>query len=131
MATRLVGLDIGSYAVRAVELSVGGAQPVLERFAQVTLPPGAVNEGEIADPAAVSAAVRRLWAEGGIGRRRVVIGVANQRVIVRQAEFAAMSEADFQSALQFEAQELIPLPIEEAILDWTLGHLLPPPASIS
>ncbi len=120
MASRLVGLDIGSYAVRAVELSVGGAQPVLERFAQVTLPPGAVREGEVADSAAVSAAIRRLWSEGGIGRRRVVIGVANQRVIVRQAEFAAMSEADFEAALQYEAQELIPLPIEEAILDFQI-----------
>jgi type IV pilus assembly protein PilM len=120
MATRLVGLDIGTYAVRAVELAMGGGEPVLERFAQVTLPPGAVHEGEIVDAAAVTAAIRRLWSEGGIGRRRVVIGVANQRVIVRQAEFPAMSESDLQSALQFEAQELIPLPIEEAILDFQI-----------
>jgi type IV pilus assembly protein PilM len=118
MASRVVGLDIGSFAVRAVELTVGGAQPVLERFAQVTLPPGAVRNGEVVDPGAVGSAVKRLWAQGGFRSKRVVVGVANQRVIVRQAEVQAMSEADLQAALQFEAQELIPIPIEDAILDF-------------
>jgi type IV pilus assembly protein PilM len=118
MASRVVGLDIGSFAVRAVELTVGGAQPVLERFAQVTLPPGAVRNGEVVDTGAVAAAVKRLWAQGGFRTKRVVVGVANQRVIVRQAEVQAMSEGDLQAALQFEAQELIPIPIEDAILDF-------------
>ena len=117
MATRLVGLDIGTYGVRAVELVLGGEAPVLERFAQVVLPTGAVREGEVVDAGAVTEAVRRLWSEGGLRQRRVVMGVANQRVIVRQAELPLMSEADLQAALQFEAQELIPIPVEEAILD--------------
>ena len=115
---RVVALDIGSYAVRAVELTVGGGEPVLERFAQVVLPPGVVDHGEVVEPAAVATAVRRLWTEGGLRGRRVVVGVANQRVIVRQAEFPVMSEEELRSALQFEAQELIPIPIEDAILDF-------------
>jgi type IV pilus assembly protein PilM len=124
MATRVVGLDIGSFAVRAVELSLGGGQPVLERFAQVTLPPGAVRSGELADVGAVGAAVRRLWAQGGFRAKRAVVGIANQRVIVRQAEVPAMSEADLQAALQFEAQDLIPIPIEDAILDFQVVEQL-------
>jgi type IV pilus assembly protein PilM len=117
MATRVVGLDLGTYAVRAVELSVGDAQPTLLRFAQVTLPAGAIRDGEVVDPGAVSAAVRRLWSEGGFKTKRVVVGVANQRVIVRQAELPQMSDADLRAALRFEAQELIPIPVEDAILD--------------
>ncbi|MGH9178513.1 MAG: type IV pilus assembly protein PilM [Acidimicrobiales bacterium] len=120
MATRVVGLDLGSYGVRAVELSVGGGQPTLERFAQVTLPPGAVRDGEVADPAAVAASVRRLWTEGGFKGKKVVIGVANQRVIVRLAELPAMSESDLQSALRYEAQELIPIPVDDAVLDFQI-----------
>lgn len=120
MATRVVGLDIGSYAVRAVELTVGGAQPVLERFAQVSLPPGAVRGGEVADPGAVGSALRRLWSEGGFRGKRVVVGVANQRVVVRQADMPQMSEGDLEAALRFEAQELIPIPIEDAILDFQI-----------
>lgn len=124
MAARVVGLDIGSFAVRAVELSLGGGQPVLERFAQVTLPPGAVRNGEVVDTGAVGSAVRRLWGQGGFRSKRVVVGVANQRVIVRQAELPAMSEADLQAALQFEAQDLIPIPIEDAILDFQIVEQL-------
>lgn len=119
MATRVVGLDIGSYAVRAAEVSLGG-QPTLERFAQVTLPPDAVRGGEVNDVGAVSSAIRRLWSDGGFKSKRVVLGVANQRVVVRQAELPSMSEADLQSALRFEAQELIPIPIDDAILDFQI-----------
>lgn len=115
----LIGLDIGSFAVRAVQLNTGG-QLTLERFAQVTLPAGAVQDGEITDVGAVGAAIRRLWSEGGFKGKRVVVGVANQRVIVRQADMPVMSENDLRSALQFEAQELIPIPIEDAILDFQI-----------
>lgn len=120
MATRVVGLDLGSYGVRGVELLVGNGQPTLERFAQVTLPPGAIRDGEVVDAAAVSASIRRLWTEGGFKGKRVVVGVANQRVIVRLAEMPAMSESDLQSALRYEAQELIPFPVEEAVLDFQI-----------
>ena len=120
MATRVVGVDLGSYGVRAVELSLSGGEATLERFAQVTLPPGAIRDGEVVDAAAVSASVRRLWTEGGFKGKKVVIGVANQRVIVRMAEMPAMSEEDFTSALRFEAQDLIPIPVDDAILDFQI-----------
>ena len=118
MATRLVALDIGSFAVRAAELSVNGGEPVFQRFAQVTLPFGAVQDGEVADAAAVTHAIRRLWSEGGFTGRRVIVGVATERLVVRQAEFPAMSEEDLQAALRFEAQDLIPIPVDDAILDF-------------
>lgn len=120
MATRVVGLDIGSFAVRAVELTLSGGGATLERFAQVTLPIGAVRDGEVVDAATVSATVRRLWSEGGFKSKRVVIGVANQRVIVRLAEMPTMSESDLQASLQYEAQELIPIPVDDAILDFQI-----------
>ena len=117
---RVVGLDIGTFAVRAAELNLGSGAPTLTRFGQVALPPGAVRDGEVIDSEAVGAAIRRLWREGGFRGRDVVLGVANQRVIVRPAELPLMSEADLTTALQFEAQELIPIPVEEAILDFQI-----------
>lgn len=117
MAGRAVGLDIGTFAVRAAEVSLG-ANPTLLNFGQVALPPGAVRNGEIVDSEAVGAAIRRLWSDGKFKAKSVVVGVANQRVIVRQAELPAMSDVDMRSALQFEAQELIPIPLDEAVLDF-------------
>jgi type IV pilus assembly protein PilM len=114
----LIGLDIGSFAVRAAEVSNDGGRPTLHRFAQVTLPPGAVSDGEVVDAQVVSAALRRLWSDGGFSSRRVVVGVSSQRVIVRQADVTAMSDVELRSALNFEAQELIPIPVDEAVLDF-------------
>ncbi len=120
MATRVVGLDLGSYGVRAVEMTLGNGEPTLERFAQITLPPGAVRDGEVVDAGAVSVAIRRLWSEGDFKSKRVVIGLANQRVIVRLAEMPTMTESDLQASLQYEAQELIPIPVDDAILDFQI-----------
>ena len=112
MAQRAVGLDVGTSAVRAVELVLGREQVTLTRFGQVALPPGAVRGAEIIDAPAVAAAIRRLWREAGFRSRTVIVGVGNQRVVVRQADLPDMSAEDLRSALQFQAQDLIPIPLE-------------------
>ena len=63
--TQVVGLDIGTSAVRAAELEIGGAAPALVAFGQVGLPPGAIEDGEVQDRSAVADAITRLWENGG------------------------------------------------------------------
>src|SRR5438132_275260 len=77
-----------------------------------------LRPGEVVDPAAVSTAIRRLWREAGFRTRQVITGVGNQRVVARQADLPEMGEEDLRSALVFQAGELIPIPVEEAILDF-------------
>ena len=125
MAQRAVGLDVGTSAVRAVELVLGREQVTLTRFGQVALPPGAVRGGEVLDSPAVATAIRRLWREAGFRARTVVAGVGNQRVVVRQADLPDMSAEDMRSALQFQAGDLIPIPIDEAILDFQVIDHVP------
>ncbi len=114
-----IGLDIGSRAVRAAELTVKGGHTTLQRFAQVELPVGAVADGEVVDSAAVGEALKQLWAEGKFSHRRVVVGVSSQRAIVRLADVPAMTDAELRTALKFEAEDLIPIPVEEAVLDFS------------
>lgn len=112
-----IGLDIGSSAVRAVQLS-GGRGPVsLERLGQVELPPGAVRDGEIVKPDQVVEALRALWRHHRLRGRRVAIGVANQQVVVRTAELPAEDERQLRDSLTFLVQDLIPIPVEQAELD--------------
>ncbi len=118
--TAAIGLDIGSSAVRAVELSAGTGRHQLRAVAQVGLPPGAVVEGEVRQPEIVAEALRRLWSEGGFSSRRVVAAVGGQRVIVREAQVTAMSASDFRSAMSFEVQDLIPIPVADAVLDFQI-----------
>jgi type IV pilus assembly protein PilM len=125
VARRVIGLDIGTNAVRVAEIEVAPT-PILRAFGQVALPPDAMREGEIVDPGAVSAAIERLWRELGLRKGEVRVGIASPRVIVRPVELPAMSEEDIAGALRFQAQELIPIPIEEAVFDFQVLETLAP-----
>ena len=81
-----MGLDIGTSAVRAAELSLGKNGAKLEKFGQVALPPGAVRDGEVIDVAIVAAAIKHLWSTTRFSSKKVVLGVANQKVVVRQVD---------------------------------------------
>ncbi|MCB2224686.1 MAG: type IV pilus assembly protein PilM [Actinobacteria bacterium] len=113
-----VGLDIGSGAVRAAVVDIAKSAPVLRRFAEMPLPPGAVVSGEIIDDGAVTEAVSALWRRNKLPKKRVVIGLANQRVIVRQVDVPHLEEAEMVEALPFQVQDAIPIPVEEAVLDY-------------
>ena len=118
MPASAIGLDIGTFAVRAGELVMTGDRPRLVRFGQLTLPPGAVVAGEIVDVDLVAGAIRRLWERVGFRSRQVVLGLANQRVIVRQAEMPRLDEVELTAALRFEAADLLPIAAEDATLDF-------------
>lgn len=126
MARRLIGLDIGTNAVRVVELEPGET-PTVTSFGQVALPPDAMREGEVVDRAAVTAAIQRLWKELSLRKGEVRVGVASPRVLVRTLDLPVMSEVDLAGALRFQAQELIPIPYEEAVLDFQVLEQLPIP----
>jgi type IV pilus assembly protein PilM len=113
----VVGLDIGTSGVRAAQLRSSGSGVTLERFGQVALPAGAVRDGEVIDPEAVAVAIRHLWAQARFGTKQVVVGVANQKVVVRQVDLPWLPAKELRSSLAYQVQDFIPMPVEQAILD--------------
>ena len=114
-----IGLDIGSSAVRAVQVTRPGRGPAtLDRLGQVLLPPGAVRDGEIADPEAVVEVLKTLWKRYGFKGRKVAMGVANQQVVVREVDLPYLPEAELRKSLDFQVQDYIPIPVEQAVLDF-------------
>lgn len=126
MARRVIGLDIGTHAVRVAEVEFDDP-PRVVAFGQVALPYEAVREGEIVDLVAVTKAVARLWNELGLGKGEVRVGIASPRVIVRTIDMPVMSDADLAGALRFQAGELIPIPIAEAAFDFEVLEQLEKP----
>lgn len=104
--------------MRAAELSFAGSDVTLEKFGQVALPEGAVRDGEVIDGPTVTDAIRHLWAATGFSGKKVVLGVANQRVVVREVELPAMSASDRRKALPFQVQDYLPMPADLAVLDF-------------
>jgi type IV pilus assembly protein PilM len=113
-----IGLDIGTSVVRAVELSFGRGGLTLERFGQVVLPEGAVRDGEVVDREPVVACLKQLWSATGFSHKKVVMGVANQRVIVRQLDLPWMPREELRASLPFQVQDFLPMPTEQAVLDF-------------
>lgn len=114
----ITGLEIGSEAVRAAVVETTRSAPVLRRFGEMPLPAGAVEAGEIVDEGAVREALAALWKQGKFPKKRVVLGVANQRVIVRHIDIPALDEAEIVEALPYLVQDAIPIPVEDAVLDF-------------
>ena len=116
MAQLVVGLDIGTSAVRAAELDVSSSRPVLLTYGQVGLPPGSIVDGEIQDGAAVTEALRRLWANGHFSSSSVIVGIAGLRAITREIDLPFVPDNEVDSAVRFQSEEVIPFPPELTIL---------------
>jgi type IV pilus assembly protein PilM len=115
-----IGLDIGTDHVRVAQVKHTGSGPVLTGYGRVDVPMGAVADGEIVDSAAVSAAIKELWRGSGVRGKGVATGVSNQRVIVRLIDLPFMERGELQSAIQYQAQDYIPMAVEESILDFQI-----------
>src|SRR6476661_5881146 len=114
----VVGLDIGTSGVRAAELTSGKGPMTLERFGQVALPVGAVRDGEVIDVDAVAHAIKQLWVQAKFSSKKVVIGVANQKVVVRQVDLPWMPPDDLKKSLAYQVQDFVPMSVDQAVLDF-------------
>ncbi|WP_345750794.1 type IV pilus biogenesis protein PilM [Microbacterium rhizophilus] len=116
---RMIGLDFDSESVRAAEVSgLGTAQPRIERYGEVRLPPGAVENGEVVEPNTVADALKRLWQGAKFSTRAVALGIGSHRVIARPLVVEDGRLDQVRSALPMYAEELLPFPTEEALMDF-------------
>jgi type IV pilus assembly protein PilM len=114
----IVGLDIGSTAVRAVQATRNGQHAVINHFGLEVLPEGAVVAGVVKDDRAVTAALKNLWSSSSFKTKKVALGVTHQQVVVREIEVANLPAKEFRQALPFLVKDVLPLRAEDAILDF-------------
>ncbi len=102
--SQIVGLDIGTSAVRAAEIDLNDHRPSLGAFSQVGLPPGTIVDGEVRDQTAVADAVRRLWQNGKFTSKSVVVGIAGLRAITRELDLPWVPDNEVDSAVRFQSE---------------------------
>ncbi len=117
-AVTLVGLDIGSMSIRAVETTRGKDGPSITNFGRASLPKGAVQGGVIQDAAAVTSALKQLWVAARLRGKRVVLGVTNPQVVVRPMQVANLPARELRRSLPFQVRDALPLPVERSLLDF-------------
>jgi type IV pilus assembly protein PilM len=117
-ANNIVGIDIDASAITAVQARHGGRLTV-DRVAVAPLEPGVVRDGEVVDVSGLAAALRTLFGENRGLSKRVRIGVANQKIVVRVVELPYLSDPkELDAAVRFHAQEQVPMPLDQAVVDY-------------
>ena len=113
----IVGLDIEPGAVAAAQVTPGAPLTVAVA-ATAPLPPNVVRDGEVADVETLAAVLKEMFKEHKLDRR-VRVGVANQRIVVRTLELPPVEDrAELEAAVRFLAQDELPMPLEEAVIDF-------------
>jgi len=122
----VVGLEMDPSHIAAAEVHVNGGLTVT-KGAVAHLRPGILRDGEVVDAAALSDELRTLFADNDLGTR-VRLGVANQRIVVRTLDLPVVrDEKALELAVHAAAPDHIPVPMDEAVLDFhSLGVVATP-----
>ncbi|HET6529834.1 MAG TPA: type IV pilus assembly protein PilM [Actinoplanes sp.] len=113
-----IGLDIGSSSIRAVEVRRGKDEHALTNFGQVPLPPGTVQAGIVQDPVAVTSALKQLWAACKFDTKKVMLGVTNPQLVVREVSVSNLPAKEMRKSLPFQVRDMLPLAVERSVLDF-------------
>ena len=123
-----VGLEIEPSAVHAVAVGGSGALSVKDA-AVAPLEQGIVRDGEVDDVNGLTEALKALFAEHKALPKRVRIGIANQKIVVRVIELPPITDAkELDAAVRFSAQEHLPMPLDGAVLDFQALGVVDTPA---
>jgi type IV pilus assembly protein PilM len=119
-AKALVGLDIGSSAVKAIELKAVGKGYKVSAFGSENVPPDSIVDGAIIDGGAVADAIRRLFDGRSIKNKTVVASLSGNAVIVKKITVPVMTEAELAESIYWEAEQYIPFDIQDVNLDYQI-----------
>src|SRR4051812_42167486 len=119
-AKSLVGLDIGSSAVKAVELKPAGKLYKVSAFGSEPVPPDSIVDGAIIDGGAVADAIRRLFDGRAIKTKDVAASLSGNAVIVKKITLPMMTEAELAESIYWEAEQYIPFDIQDVNLDYQI-----------
>lgn len=114
------GLDIGSTAIRLVELRGSGAQKSLARYAYVPIDSKLAMSDAPADQQRLAAAISELITQSRVVTRNVAVGIPSLRVFTTVADIDKVPHNELGKAIHYQADALIPTPVDESKIDWAL-----------
>jgi len=116
--TEFFGLDIGTTAIRLVELRGSGPQKTLSKYGYVAIDPKQALSDAKADQQKLAQTISELVEKSRIVTRNVAVGIPSLRVFTTVADIDKMSNADLGKSIRFQADSLIPTPVAESKIDW-------------
>ncbi|HET6466701.1 MAG TPA: type IV pilus assembly protein PilM [Nitrospiria bacterium] len=120
-ASPLFGLDIGSSAIKVVQLKEKKTGYSLEKFGIKSLAPEMIVDGTVMDASSVGGILKELLSEQKIKLKDVAISISGHSVIVKKISLPAMTEDELEESIKWEAEQYIPFDINDVNIDF---HIL-------
>jgi type IV pilus assembly protein PilM len=116
--SEIFGLDIGSSAVKVLQLRESGGSHKLAALGIAPLPPDAVADGTIKDPPTVVEAIRTAVSKAGVKTTETAIAICGRELIIKKVQIPQVPPKDVHDVVQLEAEHHIPFAIDEVFLDY-------------
>ncbi len=113
-----IGLDVGSNAIKLVQLQEGRDGLALHKAGSAPTPANAIKGGVVVDPLAVAQSIRALLEALQIDAATAVAGIAGPTVVVREVPLPAMSDRQLRRSIQWEARNYISFPVEDSVVEF-------------
>ncbi len=123
---QLVGLDIGSSAIKVAQLKESKGRYFLQKFGVKSLEPEVIVDGTVMDEGRVVAAIQELFEETNIKNKHVAVSISGHAVIVKKISLPPMPDEELEGQVKLAAEQYIPFDINEVNIDF---HVLPPDPS--
>lgn len=112
------GLDIGTTAVRVVQLSGSGPVKNLTKYAYAPIDPKMAQSESATDRQKLLLVIQELLAQAKVTTKNVVVGIPSQRVFTAVVDFDRLAPSELAKAIKYQADSLIPTPLAESTMDW-------------
>jgi len=117
----VIGLDIGSRVIKAIQFKESNNGYQLERFGTISIPPELIVDGSILDSPRVVEAIKELIANTKIKTKDTVLSVSgHSSVIIKRISLPEMTEEELSESIKFEAEQYVPFDIEDVNLDFQI-----------
>jgi type IV pilus assembly protein PilM len=113
----VVGLDIGSSAIKIIHLKESKKGLQLLNFGMAPLPPEAIVDGALMNSSAIVDTILELYARTRIKNKDVAIGIAGHSVIIKKISLPSMTQEELGDSIQWEAEQYIPFDINDVNID--------------
>lgn len=123
---QLVGLDIGSSAIKVAQLKESKGRYFLQKFGMKALEPEVIVDGTVMDEGRVVSAIQELFEEANVKNKHVAISISGHAVIVKKINLPPMPDEELEGQVKLAAEQYIPFDINEVNIDF---HVLPSDAS--
>ena len=116
----IIGLDIGSHSIKLVEIERRKDEAILLATGSIPTPPKVLLSANPEDIESIAMVIKKLWNETGAHTKNVNIALPESQVFTRVIEVPQLSDRELTSAIKWEAEQYIPMPLDQVTVDFTI-----------